>query len=227
MENECFEDGSSEVCLDRSRRTFLKKTAAIGAGAIAFEFFDAEEAFAEVPEYVSNPTDAMSLKLNVNGVEKSVNIDTRTTLLDTLREHLDLTGSKKGCDHGQCGACTVIIDGRRQLGCLTLAVMCDGKKITTIEGLADGDKLHPVQQAFLDHDGFQCGYCTPGQICSAVAMLHEAKNGDASQVTQNLSVKAANLKLSDEEIRERMSGNLCRCGAYPNIVDAIKEVLGK
>jgi xanthine dehydrogenase YagT iron-sulfur-binding subunit len=166
----------------------------------------------------------MSLKLNVNGAEKSVNIDTRTSLLDTLREHLDLTGSKKGCDHGQCGACTVIIDGRRQLGCLTLAVMCDGKKITTIEGLADGDKLHPVQQAFLDHDGFQCGYCTPGQICSAVAMLHEAKNGDASQVTQNLSVKAANLKLSDEEIRERMSGNLCRCGAYPNIVEAIKEV---
>lgn len=210
-----------------SRRDFLKKVSAIGAGAVALEFFEADEAFAEVPEYVTNPADAMQVKLKVNGAEKSVQIDTRTSLLDTLREHLDLTGSKKGCDHGQCGACTVIIDGRRQLSCLTLAVMCDGKKITTIEGLANGDKLHPVQQAFLDHDGFQCGYCTPGQICSAVAMLNEAKNGDASQVTQNLSVKAANLKLSDDEIRERMSGNICRCGAYPNIVDAIKEVQGK
>lgn len=212
---------------DESRRDFLKKTAAIGAGAIAFEMIDPNEILAEVPDYVNNPVDAMSLKINVNGVEKAVNIDTRTSLLDTLREHLDLTGSKKGCDHGQCGACTVIIDGRRQLSCLTLAVMCDGKKITTIEGLANGDKLHPMQQAFLDHDGFQCGYCTPGQICSAIAMLNEAKNGDASQVTQNLTVKAANLKLSDDEIRERMSGNLCRCGAYPNIVDAIKEVQSK
>lgn len=213
---------------EQSRRDFLKKTAAIGAGTIAFEFVDVDETFAEVPEYVTNPpADALAVKLNVNGAEKSVQIDTRTSLLDTLREHLDLTGSKKGCDHGQCGACTVIIDGRRQLSCLTLAVMCDGKKITTIEGLAEGDKLHPMQQAFLDHDGFQCGYCTPGQICSAIAMLNEAKNGDASQVTQNLTVKAANLKLSADEIRERMSGNLCRCGAYPNIVDAIKEVHNK
>lgn len=220
---------AEEVCeFGESRRDFLKKTAAIGAGAIAFEFIDVDETFAEVPEYVTNPpADAMAVKLNVNGAEKSVQIDTRTSLLDTLREHLDLTGSKKGCDHGQCGACTVIIDGRRQLSCLTLAVMCDGKKVTTIEGLANGDKLHPIQQAFLDHDGFQCGYCTPGQICSAIAMLNEARNGDASQVTQNLSVKAANLKLSDDEIRERMSGNLCRCGAYPNIVDAIKEVHNK
>ncbi len=213
---------------DESRRDFLKKTAAVGAGVMAFELFETSEVLAEVPEYVTNPpADAVPIKLNINGAEKSVSIDTRSSLLDTLRERLDLTGSKKGCDHGQCGACTVIIDGRRQLSCLTLAVMCDGKKITTIEGLADGDKLHPMQQAFLDYDGFQCGYCTPGQICSAVAMLDEAKNGDASQVTQNLSVKAANLKLSDDEIRERMSGNLCRCGAYPNIVDAIKEVSGK
>ncbi len=212
---------------DESRRDFLKKTSAIGIGAIAFEMLDPNEIFAEVPDYVNNPIDAMSLKINVNGAEKAVSIDTRTSLLDTLREHLDLTGSKKGCDHGQCGACTVIIDGKRQLSCLTLAVMCDGKKITTIEGLAEGDKLHPMQQAFLDYDGFQCGYCTPGQICSAIAMLNEAKNGDASQVTQNLTVKAANLKLSDDEIRERMSGNLCRCGAYPNIVDAIKEVSSK
>lgn len=211
-----------------SRRNFLKKVSAIGAGAVAFEMFDGTEVFGEVPEYVTNPpADAIPIKLNINGAEKSVQIDTRSSLLDTLRERLDLTGSKKGCDHGQCGACTVIIDGRRQLSCLTLAIMCDGKKITTIEGLANGDKLHPMQQAFLDHDGFQCGYCTPGQICSAVAMLNEAKNGDASQVTQNLTTKAASLKLSDEEIRERMSGNLCRCGAYPNIVDAIKEVSSK
>jgi xanthine dehydrogenase YagT iron-sulfur-binding subunit len=217
----------NEEVLDESRRDFLKKVSTVSVAAAAFTFFDGTEVLAEVPDYVTNPADAMPLKLNVNGVEKSVAIDTRTSLLDTLREHLDLTGSKKGCDHGQCGACTVIIDGRRQLSCLTLAVMCDGKKVTTIEGLAIGDKLHPMQQAFLDHDGFQCGYCTPGQICSAVAMLNEAKNGDASQVTQNLTTKAANLKLSDDEIRERMSGNLCRCGAYPNILDAIKEVQGK
>ncbi len=227
MQNESFEDTSSEVCSDESRRAFIKKASALGFGAVALEFFEARQAYAEVPEYVSNPVDAIPIKLNVNGAERSVQIDTRSSLLDTVRERLDLTGSKKGCDHGQCGACTVIIDGRRQLSCLTLAIMCDGKKITTIEGLANGETLHPMQQAFLDHDGFQCGYCTPGQICSAVAMLNEAKNGEASQVTQNLSVKAANLKLSDDEIRERMSGNICRCGAYPNIVDAIKEVHSK
>ncbi len=213
---------------DESRRDFLKKTAAVGAGVMAFEMFDGTEVLAEVPEYVANPpADAIPINLHINGAEKSVQIDTRSSLLDTLRERLDLTGSKKGCDHGQCGACTVIIDGRRQLSCLTLAIMCDGKKITTIEGIANGDKLHPMQQAFLDYDGFQCVYCTPGQICSAIAMLNEAKNGDASQVTQNLTTKAANLKLSDDEIRERMSGNLCRCGAYPNIVDAIREVQSK
>lgn len=211
---------------DESRRNFLKKASAIGLGAVAFEMFDVTEVSAEVPEYVVNPIDAMSLKLNVNGAEKAVSIDARTSLLDTLREHLHLTGSKKGCDHGQCGACTVIIDGKRQLSCLTLAVMCDGKKITTIEGIGTEENLHPMQKAFVDNDAFQCGYCTPGQICSAVAMLEEAKRGDASQVTQNLSVKTANIKLSDEEIRERMSGNLCRCGAYPNILDAIKTVVG-
>lgn len=213
---------------EKSRRDFLKKTAAIGAGAIALDLLDGNEVFAEVPEYVTNPpADAVSIKLNINGADKSVEIDTRSSLLDTLRERLDLTGSKKGCDHGQCGACTVIIDGRRQLSCLTLAIMCDGKKITTIEGLGTEEKLHPLQKAFVDNDAFQCGYCTPGQICSAVAMLNEAKNGDASQMTQNLAVKTPNLKLSDDEIRERMSGNLCRCGAYPNIVAAIREVQGK
>lgn len=225
MKEEIYED---ERSFDESRRDFLKKTTAIGVGTVALEFFEGTEVFAEVPEYVSNPpADAVPIKLNINGQEKSVAIDTRSSLLDTLRERLDLTGSKKGCDHGQCGACTVIIDGQRQLSCLTLAIMCDGKKITTIEGLANGETLHPVQKAFVYNDAFQCGYCTPGQICSAVAMLNEAKNGFASQVTQNLTTKAAKLKLSDDEIRERMSGNICRCGAYPNIVAAIKEVQGK
>ncbi len=223
--HELLTDTHSDV--DKSRRDFLKKVSVAGAGILALQFADGTEVFAEVPEYVLNPVDALPLKINVNGVERAVSIDARTSLLDTLREHLDLTGSKKGCDHGQCGACTVIIDGRRQLSCLTLGVMCDGKKVTTIEGLATGEKLHPVQQAFLDHDGFQCGYCTSGQICSAVAMLAEAKNGEASQVTQNLAARSTNLKLSDDEIRERMSGNLCRCGAYPNILDAIKEVHAK
>jgi xanthine dehydrogenase YagT iron-sulfur-binding subunit len=218
----------TEEYLDESRRDFLKKVSTVGVAAAAFTFFDGSEVLAEVPEYVSNvPADAMSVKLNINGALKELPIDSRTTLLDALRERLDLTGSKKGCDHGQCGACTVIIDGRRQLSCLTLAAMCDGKNITTIEGIANGEMLHPIQQAFLDYDALQCGYCTPGQICSAVAMMQEAKNGDASQVTQNLSVKAANLKLSDDEIRERMSGNICRCGAYPNIVAAIREVQSK
>jgi xanthine dehydrogenase YagT iron-sulfur-binding subunit len=220
-----FEEEDQNTDAGESRRDFLKKVTALGAGAAAVGFLDVDEIYAEVPDYVTNvPADAMSVKLNINGAERSLPIDSRTSLLDALRERLDLTGSKKGCDHGQCGACTVIIDGRRVLSCLTLAAMCDGKKITTIEGIADGDKLHPLQQAFLDKDALQCGYCTPGQICSAIAMLNEAKSGDASQITQNLTVKAAGLKLSDDEIRERMSGNLCRCGAYPNIVDAIKEV---
>jgi xanthine dehydrogenase YagT iron-sulfur-binding subunit len=146
------------------------------------------------------------------------------TLLDTLRERLDLTGTKKGCDQGQCGACTVIVNGQRVLSCLTLAAQCQGKEVTTVEGLAKGDELHPIQAAFIKHDGFQCGYCTPGQICSAVALLQEAKNGDASHVTKNLRSNARNIKLTDEEIRERMSGNICRCGAYPGIVAAIREV---
>jgi xanthine dehydrogenase YagT iron-sulfur-binding subunit len=157
-------------------------------------------------------------------------VDSRMTLLDTLRERLELTGSKKGCDQGQCGACTVIVDGRRVLSCLTLAASCEGRSVKTIEGLAQGnaepssERLHPMQAAFLKHDGFQCGFCTPGQICSAVALLDEAKNGDASYVTENIRQKPGPVQLSNEEIRERMSGNLCRCGAYPNIVAAIQEV---
>jgi xanthine dehydrogenase YagT iron-sulfur-binding subunit len=161
------------------------------------------------------------VQLRVNGQARSLTLDTRTTLLDALREHLDLTGSKKGCDHGQCGACTVLVEGRRINACLSLAVMHDGDEVTTIEGLAQGDQLHPLQAAFLAHDGFQCGYCTPGQICSAAGMLQEARDGMPSHVTEDLQARPL---LGDDEIRERMSGNICRCSAYPNIVAAIREV---
>ncbi len=162
--------------------------------------------------------------LRVNGEQHRLNLDHRTTLLDALREHLDLTGSKKGCDHGQCGACTVLVDGRRSNACLLLAVAVQGREITTIEGLAGDGELHPMQQAFIDHDGLQCGYCTPGQICSAVAMLDEAARGWPSAVTTDLA--ATGVTLDPAEIRERMSGNLCRCGAYVNIVTAVSEAAG-
>jgi xanthine dehydrogenase YagT iron-sulfur-binding subunit len=157
----------------------------------------------------------------VNGKARDLAIDIRTTLLDALRESLQLTGTKKGCDHGQCGACTVIVDGRRINACLTLAVMHEGASITTIEGLGTPDDLHPMQAAFVKHDGYQCGYCTPGQICSAVAVLDEIKDGVPSFVGTDLSALP---QLTDVELRERMSGNICRCGAYSNIVDAITEV---
>ena len=166
----------------------------------------------------------VSITLNINGQMRTLRIDPRTTLLDALREHLALNGSKKGCDQGQCGACTVLIDHERVLSCLSLAVAQQGRAITTIEGLADGDHLHPMQEAFLECDGFQCGYCTPGQIVSAVAMLREAENHVPSQVTPDVRNPPDKAALSVEEIRERMSGNICRCGAYPNIVDAIQRV---
>jgi xanthine dehydrogenase YagT iron-sulfur-binding subunit len=170
------------------------------------------------------PPPPATVGLQINGRSHSLTLDPRTTLLDALREHLALTGSKKGCDHGQCGACTVLIEGRRINSCLTLAVMHDGQSITTIEGLAEGDNLHPLQSAFVEHDGFQCGYCTSGQICSAVGMLAESRQGMPSYVTEDLTVKQA--ELTDVEIRERMSGNICRCAAYPNIVAAIKQAAG-
>jgi len=170
------------------------------------------------------PPPPVSVKLQINGRPHSLALDPRTTLLDALREHLALTGSKKGCDHGQCGACTVLIEGRRINSCLTLAVMHDGQPVTTIEGLAEGDNLHPLQTAFVEHDGFQCGYCTSGQICSAIGMLAESQQGMPSYVTEDLTKPAA--ELTDAEIRERMSGNICRCAAYPNIVAAIKQRAG-
>src|SRR6185369_8470069 len=170
--------------------------------------------------------EAVSVSLTVNGTRHALMLDPRTTLLDLLREHLDLTGTKKGCDQGQCGACTVLVDGRRINSCLALAVMQDGREITTVEGLASGDQLHPVQAAFVKNDGFQCGYCTPGQLCSAVGLLAEARAGCASAVTADVAHPPSLEELDDAEIRERMSGNLCRCGAYPNIVAAIREARG-
>ena len=163
----------------------------------------------------------MAITLEVDGTRHRLVVDTRTTLLDALRERLGITSPKKGCDHGQCGACTVLLDGRRTTTCLALAVAYDEAEIVTADGVTDGDALHPVQRAFLDHDGLQCGYCTPGQICSAIGMLDEVKAGWPSHVTEEL---AGGVALDDEEIRERMSGNLCRCGAYANIVAAIRAV---
>jgi xanthine dehydrogenase YagT iron-sulfur-binding subunit len=164
-----------------------------------------------------------TVSLLINGEEHSLELDTRTSLLDLLRERLGLTGAKKGCDHGQCGACTVLLDGRRVNACLALAVAHDGAEIVTIEGLAQNGSLHPLQEAFVEHDAFQCGYCTPGQICSAIGMLGEVDAGWPSYVSGDV---AADPQLDAHEIRERMSGNICRCGAYPNIVAAIEEVAG-
>ncbi|MFE1025107.1 2Fe-2S iron-sulfur cluster-binding protein [Streptomyces sp. NPDC058818] len=164
--------------------------------------------------------------LNINGEKHQLTVDHRTTLLDALRERLDLTGTKKGCDQGQCGACTVLVDGRRTVSCLNLAVAAEGREITTIEGMAEGDRLHPVQQAFLDLDGYQCGYCTPGQICSAIAVIEEHAAGWPSAATEDVRPEAGPPPLTPEEIRERMSGNLCRCGAYVSIVQAVARAAG-
>jgi xanthine dehydrogenase YagT iron-sulfur-binding subunit len=177
----------------------------------------------------ASPPAAMAVRLHVNGQDHDLTLDSRTTLLDALREHLRLTGSKKGCDHGQCGACTVLLNGRRINSCLTLAVMHGvggdrGDEIVTIEGLGEPEHLHPMQAAFLEHDGFQCGYCTPGQICSAVGLLGEAKAGWPSVVTADLTQSP---RLDEHEVSERMSGNICRCAAYPNIRAAILQAAGE
>lgn len=171
---------------------------------------------------LSTPTQTVPVALCINGAIHRLELDPRVTLLDALREYLGLTGTKKGCAHGQCGACTVHVNGERVLSCLTLAVMQQSKEIATIEGLADGDTLHSMQQAFIEHDAFQCGYCTSGQIMSAVALLAEVRGGAPSHVTHNIT--ATEIELTDEEIRERMSGNICRCGAYNGIVAAIEDV---
>ncbi|MGY0834515.1 aldehyde dehydrogenase iron-sulfur subunit PaoA [Azospirillum argentinense] len=216
--------------LDMTRRGLLFGTAA--TAALTAAPFRAPARAATVGETAMPPpatgADAPSLSpvlskvtFTVNGQRRDLELDTRTTLLDALREHLHLTGTKKGCDHGQCGACTVIVDGQRINSCLTLAVMHEGGSVTTIEGLGLPGKLHPMQAAFVEHDGYQCGYCTPGQICSAVAMLDEIKAGVPSHVTADLNAAP---QATVEEYRERMSGNICRCGAYSNIVDAISDV---
>ena len=199
-----------------NRRTLLVATAAAGV-ALSTLPQDGEAAEASAPVV----TDALTF--TVNGHEQILTIDLRTTLLDALREDLHLTGTKKGCDHGQCGACTVIVNGRRINSCLSLAVMHQGDQITTIEGLGTPDNLHAMQAAFVKHDGYQCGYCTPGQICSAVAVLGEIKAGIPSHVTADVSAAPT---LTAAEVRERMSGNICRCGAYSNIIEAISEVGG-
>ena len=206
-----------EVDLQFTRRQFLAASGVVSAGLAAGL---APEAAAQ---NAAAPQQTLPLSLSINKQSRNVTVDTRTSLLDLLREQLDLTGSKKGCDHGQCGACTVLLDGRRVNACLTLAVAAQGYEITTIEGLGTPDHLHPVQAAFLEHDGYQCGYCTPGQICSATALLTEQKKGELSQVSWETG-KTQRPALTDEEIRERMSGNLCRCGAYPNIVAAVRSL---
>ncbi|HEY0378348.1 MAG TPA: 2Fe-2S iron-sulfur cluster-binding protein [Pyrinomonadaceae bacterium] len=213
----------------QARRTFLGQTLTGGMGLFALMLLKKEQALAALgtePGAVFAPAPALEnpvrVALKVNGAAKTLEVDSRMVLLDALRERLELTGTKKGCDQGQCGACTVLVDGRRVLSCLTLAATCEGREVTTVEGLAKGDELHAVQAAFIKYDGFQCGYCTPGQICSAVGLLEEARRGEVSHVTED--VTQTTTRLTDDEIRERMSGNICRCGAYPKIVAAIQEV---
>jgi xanthine dehydrogenase YagT iron-sulfur-binding subunit len=186
------------------------------AGGVSISAVEAETS----PGVPRKPAAGQPVTFRVNETSHSLSLDPRVTLLDALRDHLHLTGTKKGCDHGQCGACTVLVNGQRINSCLTLAVMHDGDEMTTIEGLGEPGALHPMQAAFVKHDGFQCGYCTPGQICSSVGMLREIEAGVPSHVTENLS----DVAFSDAEVRERMSGNICRCAAYPNIVAAIREV---
>ena len=221
-----MDDHKSDSELDASIRFEVSRRTVIETGTTAVLLTALPRAVVAASSVNSNePTPSpVNVELQINGRRHSLTLDPRTTLLDALREHLAMTGSKKGCDHGQCGACTVLIEGRRINSCLTLAVMHDGQSVTTIEGLAQGENLHPLQTAFVEHDGFQCGYCTSGQICSTIGMLAESQQGMPSYVTEDLTKSAA--ELSDAEIRERMSGNICRCAAYPNIVAAIKQTAG-
>jgi len=207
---------NSPDSLELSRREFLLTGSAAAAASVM-----PLGAAAQTPAAEQGAVAKLTLK--VNGQSHELQVDTRTTLLDTLREHLHFTGTKKGCDQGQCGACTVLVNGRRINSCLTLAIMHEGDTITTIEGLGTPERMHAMQAAFVKHDGYQCGYCTPGQICSAVAVLAEIKAGIPSHVSENLTAQPM---LSAGELRERMSGNICRCGAYSNIIDAITEVAG-
>ena len=202
---------------DISRRAVLAGTAVMTASGAHISMSEA------APKRSQQAPATLPISLEINGRTRKLNVDPRTTLLDALRENLQLTGTKKGCDHGQCGACTVIVEGRRINSCLTLAVMHDGDKVTTIEGLGTPEKLHPMQAAFIKHDGYQCGYCTPGQICSAVAVLDEIRAGIPSHVSPSLT---SSPKVTADEMRERMSGNICRCGAYSNISEAMLDVAG-
>jgi xanthine dehydrogenase YagT iron-sulfur-binding subunit len=207
-----------------SRRHLLLGTATSMALATLSKTALAQSAPLAGPLPVLEAPAMAKVSVRVNGLAHDLDVDTRTTLLDVLREHLHLTGTKKGCDHGQCGACTVIVDGRRINPCLTLAVMHQDDNVTTIEGLGTPEHMHPMQAAFVEHDGYQCGYCTPGQICSAVAVLDEIQAGIPSHVTADLN---ATPQFSNAELRERMSGNICRCGAYSNIAAAVTEVAGR
>ena len=225
-QDELFKEESPLTGIDISRRTFVKTAGVLGAGVATGvpQIAAAQRAH----QVAAAAPQSAAITLKINGEPHALTLDTRTTLLDALREHLSLTGSKKGCDHGQCGACTVIVDGRRVNSCLTLAVAAQGTEITTIEGLGTPDNLSPAQSAFLQHDGFQCGYCTPGQICSATALAEEATRGELSVVSFQSNFATGHIPqhpvLSDDEIRERMSGNICRCGAYPNIVAAVRQL---
>jgi len=212
-----MEAGMDEGWHGMTRRAFVGTVAATGVATAV------RPAEAQRPDA---PRAGARLALTVNGRRRDLTIDPRTTLLDLLRERLQLTGTKKGCDHGQCGACTVLANGRRINACLTLALAHEGEDVVTVEGLARGDALHPVQQAFLEHDGLQCGYCTPGQVCSAVALLDEVRAGTVSAVTPDVT-RLGPAAFTDDEIRERMSGNLCRCGAYAGIVAAVRAAAGR
>jgi xanthine dehydrogenase YagT iron-sulfur-binding subunit len=220
-DNECHDPGDEAAALHQpSRRRFLQSAAAAATVGAAPNLRAQGQTPVAPPAQTPAPVPPRPVELNVNGRAYTLQLEPRVTLLDALREYAGLMGTKKGCDRGQCGACTVIANGRRINSCLTLAVMHEGETITTVEGLASDGALSPLQRAFIKHDAFQCGYCTPGQLCSATALLQEYRNGTASVVTADVRKRPG--KLSDDEIRERMSGNLCRCGAYANIVAAIR-----